>query len=198
MFPAPFPALLDACVLYPFTLRDTLLRCAERDLYQPYWSDKILDEATRNLVKDGLMTEPKARRLMSAMNSAFPAAVVADFAELEVGMRNDPKDRHVAAAALKAGARVIVSSNVKDFKHLPDGYEVQSPDEFLSHLYDLDPALMVEIIREQATDLDNPPRTPEEIAAALEKTAPKFGKAIQADLAADRRLAPASSPSTIK
>lgn len=183
MFPAPFPALLDACVFYPFTLRDTLLRCAERDLYQPYWSDQILDEATRNLVKDGLMSQAQAKRLMTVMNKAFPAATVADYAALEAGMRNDPKDRHVAAAALKAGARVIVSANVKDFRDLPDGFEAQTPDEFLCHLYDLDPGLMVEIIREQAADLENPPRTPEEVATALAKVAPKFGKTILADLA---------------
>jgi len=182
VFPAPFPALLDACVLYPFTLRDTLLRCAERDLYQPYWSDEILDEAIRNLVKDGLMTEAQGQRLMAAMNKAFPAATVADYTALEGGMRNDPKDRHVAAAALKAGARVIVSANVKDFQSLPDGFEVQAPDEFLCHLYDLDPALMVEIIREQAADLENPPRTPEEVAAALAKVTPNFGKTILAEL----------------
>lgn len=187
MFPAPFPALLDACVLYPFTLRDTLLRCAERDLYLPYWSDQILDEATRNLVADGYMDERKAKRLMSVMNKAFPAAVVTDYAELEAGMRNDPKDRHVAAAAVKAGARVIVSENVKDFQNLPEGFEVQTADEFLCHLFDLDPDLMVEIIREQAADLDNPPHTAEEIAAALAKTAPKFGKAVLDALKASTR-----------
>ena len=178
MFPAPFPALLDACVLYPFTLRDTLLRCAERDLYQPYWSNEILDESTRNLVADGHMDQTKAKRLMGAMNKAYPAAVVTDYAALEAGMRNDPKDRHVAAAAVKAGARVIVSDNVKDFRDLPEGFEVQTADEFLCHLFDLDRDLMVEIVREQAADLDNPPRTPEEIAAALAKAAPKFGKAV--------------------
>ena len=170
-------------MLYPFTLRDTLLRCAERYLYQPYWSDQILDEATRNLVKNTTMSQAQADHLMSAMNKAFPSATVADYSDLEAAMRNDPKDRHVAAAALKAGARVIVSANISDFQELPDGFEVQTPDEFLGHLYDLDPNLMVEIIREQAADLKNPPRTPEEVATALSKIAPNFGKTILAHLA---------------
>lgn len=182
MFPAPFATLLDACVLYPFTLRDTLLRCAERDLYQPYWSHLILEEATRNLVQDGLMDEAKAERLAQQMCAAFPAAMVEDFEDLIPAMKNDEKDRHVAAAAVKAGAKVIVSSNVKDFKKLPSGYEVQTPDEFLCHLFDLDPDALVSIIIEQAGDLRNPPRTPEEIATALSVLAPKFGKAILAAL----------------
>lgn len=178
MFPAPFPVMLDACVLYPFTLRDTLLRCAEADLYQPYWSERVLEEATRNLVKDTILTEAKATRLTRAMNEAFPAAMVGDYADLEAGMRNDPKDRHVAAAALKAGARVIVSSNVRDFRDLPDGYEVQSPDEFLCDLFDLDPELLVEIVREQAADLRNPPRSFEEVVEVLAKVVPNFAKQV--------------------
>ena len=77
---------------------------------------------------------------------------------------------------------VIVSSNVKDFKKLPSGYEVQTPDEFLCHLFDLDPDALVSIIIEQAGDLKNPPRTPEEVATALAVLAPKFGKTILAAL----------------
>ncbi len=29
MFPSPFRVVLDACVLFPYSLRDTLLRVAE-------------------------------------------------------------------------------------------------------------------------------------------------------------------------
>ncbi|TDB80270.1 PIN domain-containing protein [Micromonospora sp. KC721] len=41
-------AVLDACVLVPSVLADTLLRCAEQDLYRPVWSRAILDEVRRN------------------------------------------------------------------------------------------------------------------------------------------------------
>ena len=34
-------ALLDACVLYPAALRDTLLRAALHGLYRPQWSAGI-------------------------------------------------------------------------------------------------------------------------------------------------------------
>jgi hypothetical protein len=41
-----FNAVLDASVLYPLPLRDTLLRVAEAGLYEPCWSERILEEAT--------------------------------------------------------------------------------------------------------------------------------------------------------
>jgi hypothetical protein len=42
-----YTALLDACVLVPIALADTLLRVAEREreLYRPLWSERILAEA---------------------------------------------------------------------------------------------------------------------------------------------------------
>lgn len=82
MFPAPFPCFLDANVLYPFTLRDTLLRCAERDLYQPFWSEQVLDEAIRNLIKSGRMDEQKAAHLTAQMRLTFPEAFVENYDDL--------------------------------------------------------------------------------------------------------------------
>ena len=52
MIPAPFKVVLDACVLYPFTVRDVLLQAAASGFYQVFWSEMILDEALRNLVED--------------------------------------------------------------------------------------------------------------------------------------------------
>jgi hypothetical protein len=51
--------LLDACVLFPMYLRDTLLSTAEAGLYVPYWSQKILDEAMGNLVRRGKISAEK-------------------------------------------------------------------------------------------------------------------------------------------
>jgi hypothetical protein len=40
-----YAAALDACVLVPVILADTLLRVAEKGLYRPLWSQRILTEA---------------------------------------------------------------------------------------------------------------------------------------------------------
>jgi hypothetical protein len=44
MVPAPFIVVVDANVLFPLTLRDTVLRAAAAGLYQLRWSKEILDE----------------------------------------------------------------------------------------------------------------------------------------------------------
>ena len=56
----PIRAVLDACVLFPASLRDTLLRAAERELYQAYWSQDILTELRRSLTRRRQMTDERA------------------------------------------------------------------------------------------------------------------------------------------
>jgi len=174
MFPTPFRVVLDANVLFPFTLRDTLLRAAEAGYYQVNWTSEILDETTRNLVDRGLMTNRQAQTLVDAMRRAFPEAEVSGYETLVPSMANDPKDRHVAAAAVRCGAQVIVTQNLKDFRHLPDGIEAQSPSGFLVDLLDLDRETMLELLREQAGALCSPPKTLEELLVGLGKTVPNF------------------------
>jgi predicted nucleic acid-binding protein len=180
-------AVLDANVLFPFTLRDTLLRAAAEGCYQVYWSEQILDEATRNLVETGVMTAKQAARLRSVMEQAFPEAMVRGHERLIGSMRNDEKDRHVAAAAVKAQAEVIVTSNVRDFRHLPRGIETIRPDEFLNGLFDEGPDTILRVLQEQAADLRRPPMTVEDALGRLESVAPSFVAQIRAKV---QRMAP--------
>ncbi len=174
MLPAPFRVVLDANVLFPFTLRDTLLRAAEAGVYQLYWSETILEEVRRNLVATGTTTEEQSSRLVIVMREAFPDALVTGYESLIDSMPNDPKDRHVVAAAVKAGAQVIVTSNLKDFRELPDGIEAQSPDEFLCNLLDLEPSGIVARLKAQAAGMKRPPVTLEQLLVGLAKTVPEF------------------------
>ena len=45
-------ALLDACVLYPWTLRDFLMRVAHTGAFKPVWSEEILGEFVRAVARD--------------------------------------------------------------------------------------------------------------------------------------------------
>jgi len=182
MAAAPLIAVLDANVLFPFTLRDTLLRAAAAGFYRVRWSSQILDEALSNLVSRSIMPADKASRLRSVMARAFPEAEVTGYEPLIPKMRNDKKDRHVAAAAVKAGAQVIVTANTKDFASLPDGLTAQSPDTFLCAFFELDPDAFVKLIRTQASDLVHPPMTVDNVLQRLAKVVPGFVAAVRAHL----------------
>lgn len=174
MVPALFIVVLDANVLFPFTLRDTLLRAAAAGLYQVRWSGRILDEMERNLVSTGTMAAYKAARLRAVMERMFPEAEVVGYEPLIAVMENHDKDRHVVAAAVKAGAQVISTANLKDFTRLPAGLEAQAPDEFLCNLFDLAPEVFVEMLHEQAGDLRRPPMSFEELLDRLAHVVPEF------------------------
>ena len=71
----------------------------------------------------------------------------------------DPDDRHVLAAAIRSQAGVIVTYNVKDFPEeilSKYGIEVQHPDEFVTHLFDLAAGAVCHAIRSQRQALKNP------------------------------------------
>jgi len=151
---ADFKAVLDACVLLPMPLADTLLRMAERPrLYLPMWSDRIMEEVTRNLVIKWEKSPEKAARRESKLREAFPEAWVEGYEPLIEVMQNDPKDRHVLAAAVRSKSELIVTYNRKDFPRSaldPWVIECKGPSGFLRSLYDLEPALATNKLHEQA------------------------------------------------
>ncbi len=104
--------------------------------------------------------------------------MVTGFEPLIGEMLNHPKDRHVAAAAVMANAELIVTMNLKDFRILPGNIKAESPDEFLLRLFKSNPDDMVDLLREQAEYLKNPPVTLSELLDHLKKFAPNFVKAV--------------------
>jgi len=178
-------AVLDANVLFPASLRDTLLRAASAGLYQLHWSDEILDELYRNLIGKKGMAPEKARRLVDTMLRYFDDANVQDYEALIDRMTNDPKDRHVLAAAVHIGANIVVTSNLSDFLPValaPYGIKAQSPDAFLTDLFDADSQRVASIIVEQAADLKNPPKTPQQTLDTLAQHAPEFAELVRGTL----------------
>ncbi|MGI8937555.1 MAG: PIN domain-containing protein [Iamia sp.] len=149
----PFSVVLDTCALYPAHLRDTLLRLAESGLYRGLWSDDIIEELHRNLVEVGI-TPGSVGHLIDEMATAFPDAVVTGYGSLIDGLTCDPKDRHVLAAAVRAGAAAIVTFIVGDFPESsvePYEIEVIHTDTFLLDLLYLAPGAVIDELVRQAT-----------------------------------------------
>lgn len=167
-------AVLDADVLYALPLRDTLLSVASEGCFIPFWSDKILDEAITNLLADSRLSPSGAISLRKALDTHFADALVDDYRPLIPKMRNHPKDRHVAACAAAAEADIIVTGNLKDFKHLPAGIEAIHPDAFLCRLLDERPDEVRAALHAQSARLRDPPIDVAAIIALLAAVTPRF------------------------
>ena len=172
-----FGVVLDANVLLPISLCDTLLRLAQLGSYRLFWTDLILEEVQRNLVKKRGVSEEKAQHRIAEMKSFFPQSNVpqASFIHLIDVMLNDPKDHHVLAAAVAAGAQTIVTFNLKDFPDTalaPWNVEAQSPDQFLTYQYSLSPDRFINIIQQQSKGLKRSHKSVADVLDTLAQHAP--------------------------
>ncbi|EPX81297.1 RSP_2648 family PIN domain-containing protein [Litoreibacter arenae] len=145
-------ALLDACVIYPTVLREVLVGCAGLGLYEPLWSDRILEEWARATVKLGPEAEVQARGEVAVLKAQFPNASVrprdGDMARLHLP---DENDIHVLAAAIAGSADILVTLNAKDFPRQVlafEGVRRLSPDEFAMGLWLETPAAVEQVVHD--------------------------------------------------
>lgn len=96
---------LDACVLYPVPLRDFFMRLAVA-LYQPKWTEEIHEEWIRNVLLDRPDLSPaQLIRTRDLLNRYGGACLVTGYQSMILTLTlPDAGDRHVLAAAIKAGA----------------------------------------------------------------------------------------------
>jgi len=144
-------AVYDACVLYPFHLRNLLVQCAVDRLVEARWTNEIHEEWIRNPLyeqprdsdqpspcRERLDERRRAERNRDGLRAIIPSIVLPD-----------ANDRHVVAAAVAASASMIVTWNVRDFPTAElhkNGLQKQTPDLFLTRLYDRIPDLTIEAV----------------------------------------------------
>jgi hypothetical protein len=110
-------AVFDACILYPFHLRNVLIQAAVDRLVEARWTDEIHDEWIRNLTaRTPALPIERLQNTRRLMNDALPTAMVSGY-EHHVPEVNlpDPNDRHVVAAGITAGASIILTWNLRHF-----------------------------------------------------------------------------------
>ena len=166
--------VLDANVLFPMILRDTLLRVAAAGCFRAHWSSRILEEMARNLVAQHRVDAASATRLVAQMNEAFEDALVEGWEPLEAAMPNDAKDRHVVAVAVHVGASAIVTENLRDFATLPAGLRATGADDFLTDRLADAPEAVIDALRRQVRGYRRPPASFAELLAWLERDLPRF------------------------
>jgi hypothetical protein len=117
--------------------------------------------------------EEKLERLRELMNKAVRDCLVAGYEPLIEGLKlPDPDDRHVLAAAIKAGAQVIVTRNLKDFPESdlgPWNVEAKSPDAFVLDQVHINVRVVAASVQQIADSRTNPPEAVEDVLTQLER-----------------------------
>lgn len=138
--------LLDTCVLFPTVMREMLLGVAKQGMFEPLWSERILEEWAHATRKIGPTGEAQARAEIALVRSAWPKAEISWRPSLEARLYlPDPADLHVLAAAIDGSADAVVTLNAKDFpKHIlaEEGLIRHDPDAVLRSFWARNPALV--------------------------------------------------------
>ncbi len=106
------------------------------------------------------------------MNDAVRDCIVSGYEDLIDSLTlPDPDDRHVLTAAIRGGAEVIVTYNLKDFPAAalaPFDIKALHPDDFLFSLFEQAQGPVCAAVNRQREGLRKPPKTAEELLATLE------------------------------
>ncbi len=130
---------LDANILFSWNLNHLIMFFSDSKigLVQPYWSDAVIVEAVKNIMKAERAENVKnVEARFAKMNEAFPLALVSGYENLLNVAGVDEKDQHVAKAALHSECRFLVTENIPDFikGNFNGGLKVITPDALLTAL----------------------------------------------------------------
>jgi hypothetical protein len=171
--------LLTGNVLYPYALRDVLIRLGDVGLITPHWTPAIFAEM-RSTIRTW---QPRIRaheleRSQQLMRDMFPEADVLDYeAELDQ-IPAHVADRDVLAAGLAAGVDAIVTTDRRRFAPELYGYAgiaVITPDILLCQCLAEDPELVLQLLDEEGVQKHI---TRAEVVLALYPQAPQFTEAV--------------------
>lgn len=179
MTSADFRVCLDACVMANHAVCDLLLKLAERPrMYSPIFSQDILDEVRRVHVERLNWPEDLADYFQVEVRRAFEEAVVEDYEPLIPALTNHEGDRHVLAAAIKGGAQLLVTFNLKHFRPADlEPWKVESchPQDYLITLFEFRPENVIAKLYEIAQEQNQAPQTR---LAKLGRTVPRFAEVV--------------------
>jgi len=126
--------------------------------------------------------EELAISFQKALRKHFPEVMVTGYKDLIPVMRNDEKDRHVLAAAVRDNNDLIITFNLKDFEteHLEKwDLEAVHPQDYLLSLYYMKPTVVMMKLSKIASDRN---KDLEDVILDLGKALPKFSQKLMDDL----------------
>lgn len=180
---------VDANELFPFAVMDILLALAEDLVIDFVWSEELLDEWERVIVREGKRSPESALSVTTAIRSYFASGRIdpADYREIVPATPGpDPDDRIHTAAAIAGRATVLLTKNQSDFpiEHLRrNGVTLTDADTYLRRLLRRRPVDVTGTVRRLSAEKKHPPRTPCDLVEGLRRSgAMSFGDRLGARL----------------
>ncbi len=177
---------LDTNVLFPMTLMDLMLSMAEDFHHDILWTDFLLEEWERVIVREKRRTTEQAQAITDAIRQAFPDGRVAPAAYeplVDSVPGSDDDDRIHGAAAVAGGATAIITENVRHFDatfFASHGVVVGRAEDYLLGRLEAAPDLVIGTVRRLLALKTQQPWTPEEYLDRLDRAgAPRFADALR-------------------
>jgi hypothetical protein len=177
---------IDTSELFPYTIMDVLLTFAERLMFAWRWSEDLLDEWERVIVREGQRTPESASALAQAIRTHFASERIDPSLyrdKITDDLSTDADDRIHVAAAIYGGATVALTRNLRHWQSAAmrdAGVEVMTADDYLCRLMMRNPESAKESFVATAEARRRPPVTPSELADRIEAAkAEKFAALIR-------------------
>ncbi|MFD8145774.1 PIN domain-containing protein [Streptomyces sp. NPDC059708] len=166
---------VDTNVLFPFSVMDLMLALTEDFVHSIVWSERLLGEWERVIVREGRRSDESAAAVTRAIRGFFGDCEIKQSAYghlVDEMPGEDPDDRHHAAAAVASGADMLVTWNLSDFPAgamARLGVAVVDPDTYLCRLHEEVPDEVAATLARLAAEKRNPPMTRHDLLARLAK-----------------------------
>jgi len=165
---------IDTNVLFPFSVMDLMLALTEDGIHDVLWTDDLLDEWERVIVRRGRRSPDAAAAITATIREFFadtqiPAETYRGLIAEAVGP--DPDDSVHMAAAVAGQAETLVTWDAADFDcdfMKNHGVTAVNPDVYLCSLYAEFPAEVLGTLTRLAAGKRRPPMTPSDVIDALE------------------------------
>jgi excisionase family DNA binding protein len=166
---------IDTNVLFPFSVMDLMLALTEDGIHDVMWSDDLLDEWERVIVRERHRSPDAAAAITATIRQFFADTRIPteSYRDLVAEVDGPDTDDNVHMAAAVAGqVELLVTWNGNDFdcgftrKH---AIKIVDPNKYLCYLYEELPNEVLATIARLAASKRRPPMTPVELVNALER-----------------------------
>ncbi|MBK9179795.1 MAG: PIN domain-containing protein [Acidimicrobiales bacterium] len=171
----------DSNVLFPFSVMDLLLALSEDGVHEVLWTDDLLDEWERVIVREQKRSQESAAQITKAVREFFTDSKVErdEYEHLIEEMPGKDADDHAhMAAAVTRQPCTILTRNVKDFPSAPlakRGVRVTDPDTYLCEVVGELPDEVADTLIRLAAEKTRPTKTPHDLLDDLEHAGvPRF------------------------